>query len=158
MHLTYRIITVAAVLALASASPAQTIGVGVGTHTRSVSISATQPVYKLGSLAIYPEVGYVQWRVSGDTGYQAYATPTFRYPITQRVGVTAGIGASVFSRTSWGDKNTSTKFQFADHVGVTYQLSDTYGINVRYVHASNAGIKQPNPSVDSVQVNLTASF
>ena len=100
----------------------------------------------------------MQWRVGGDTGYQVYATPTFRYAVTKRFGIDAGVGVSLFSRTTWGEKNTSTRFQFADHVGVSYQITDTYGVSVRYVHASNAGIKRPNPGVDSVQVNLTASF
>ena len=152
------LLILAACLTIASSAQAQVINVGVGTHTANFSIATEDSVYKIGPLNMYPEFGYVQWRVGGDTGYQIYATPTFRYAVTQRFRINAGIGASIFSRTTWGEKNTSTKFQFADHVGVAYQLTNTYGIGVRYVHSSNAGIKRPNPGVDSVQVNLTALF
>lgn len=148
----------ACLMTIASSAQAQTITVGVGDYTRSISVSADEPVYKVGPLNMHPEFGYVQWRVGGDTGYQMYATPTFRYAVTERLSVDAGIGISLFTRTTWGQTDTSTRFQFADHLGVSYQITNTYGVSIRYVHASNAGIKRPNPGVDSVQFNVTASF
>lgn len=146
----------AALLLCAATAHAQHVDVRVGNN--SVGISATtRPIYKLGPVSVAVEGGFQHWRINDVTGNQLYVTPTLRYPITQSLTLDGGVGVSVFDNTKYGNKDISTRFQFADHVGLTYSTK-TVVVGVRCVHASNAGIKKPNPGLDSVQATLGMRF
>lgn len=146
----------ALIVLFATAAHAQHVDVRVGNN--SVGISATtSPIYKLGPVSIAVEGGIQHWRVNDATGNQLYVTPTLRYPITRSLTLDGGVGVSVFDNTKYGNKDISTHFQFADHIGLTYSTK-TAVFGVRYVHASNAGIKKPNPGLDSVQATLGMRF
>ena len=56
------------------------------------------------------------------------------------------------------DKRFSTAFNFGDHVGIGVQLGDDHGqeLSLRLQHFSNAGIKDPNPGENFVQLRYTA--
>lgn len=86
-----------------------------------------------------------------------YLTPSLKYRLVGRLYADFGVGVSMFDRTDYGPKTISSHFQFADHVGLTYHLQ-TAAIGIRYVHASNAGAKEPNPGMDSVQVLVSYNF
>ena len=93
-----------------------------------------------------------------DSVWQISAIPMFRYWATQKLYVEAGIGATAFSSTRFHDKNLSTAFQFGDHIGAGYQLTNNTRVGLRLSHFSNGGIKRPNPGINNVSLNLAYTF
>jgi hypothetical protein len=144
------------VLLTSTLAAAQHVDLRVGSNMKSASISS-RPVFEVGNVTMNWEGGVQRWKEQDTVGYQLYATPTFRWALTKTVFVDAGVGVSVFNKTQFGTKTISTHFQFADHIGVAY-AAKSYAIGVRYVHASNAGIKRPNPGLDSIQGTLSVGF
>ena len=53
------------------------------------------------------------------------------------------------------DQNVSfsTRFQFGDHLGVGVRRGQ-YDIGLRLQHLSNAGLRNPNPGVNFLQLHL----
>ncbi|EWM51682.1 lipid A 3-O-deacylase family protein [Bordetella holmesii 30539] len=82
----------------------------------------------------------------------------FRWWATDRFYLEAGVGATVFSHTSFADKRIGSAFQFGDHVGLGFLLTQNSRVGVRYSHFSNANIKKPNPGLDVVQLTYTYQF
>ena len=73
-------------------------------------------------------------------------TPVFRYQADDKLGwyAEAGIGVSLLSDLYKNeDKELSTAFQFADHVGVGYTTAK-WDLGLRFQHYSNGSIKSPN--------------
>ncbi|WP_020655956.1 acyloxyacyl hydrolase [Massilia niastensis] len=73
-------------------------------------------------------------------------TPVFRYQADDKLGwyAEAGIGVSLFSKLYKNeDKELSTAFQFADHVGVGYTTAK-WDFGLKFQHYSNGSIKSPN--------------
>ena len=66
--------------------------------------------------------------------------------------IEAGVGATVLTRTRFSNRNIGSAFQFGDHIGVGFLLTPNSRVGVRYSHFSNAGIKRPNPGLDTVQL------
>ncbi|GAA5233955.1 acyloxyacyl hydrolase [Verticiella sediminum] len=128
----------------------------------------TAPVwsYPIGGTRIdlVGEFGVSYWHVRNYDGpgrdklWQFSAIPMFQWWLTPRLFVEAGVGATAFNHTTLGDDNLSTAFQFGDHLGVGYQLTDQMRLGVRLSHFSNAGIKHPNPGLNSWQAGLTMRF
>lgn len=128
----------------------------------------TQPLwsYPVGRtrLHLVGELGVSYWRYdrhpvdSHRNAWQLSAIPMFQWWLTPQLYLEAGIGATVFNTTSFADKQLSTAFQFGDHIGVGFQVTDAMRINVRLSHFSNAGIKRPNPGLNSVQVGVTVRW
>ena len=90
--------------------------------------------------------------------FQLSAIPLFRYWATDRFYVEAGIGATVFDHHDIGGKEISTNFQFGDHLGAGYRITNDMMVGYRYSHFSNAGIKRPNPGLDVHQIVLNKRF
>src|SRR3546814_1842010 len=80
-----------------------------------------------GRLDLVAELGAAYWMAQGSRSpsrvWQFSATPFLRWSWNDRYYLEAGVGASVFSRTDFADKNLSTAFQFGDHIGVGAYLS-----------------------------------
>ncbi len=72
--------------------------------------------------------------------------------------VEAGLGGSLFSHTSLGNKGFSTAFQFSEHVGAGIEFAQTWYLGWQYSHYSNASIKKPNDGIDMHQVVLGLRF
>ena len=89
-------------------------------------------------------------------------TPVFRVQPNTLTGpyFEAGIGFHLLSRTSIGDKQLSTKFQFGDHLGLGYRFGakGAFDVGYRFQHHSNAGIKRPNPGINFHQVRVRYHF
>ncbi len=115
-------------------------------------------------LTLSGEFGLSYWHKSGvdsgerDSLWQLSAIPLFRYWATERFYVEGGIGATAFNHTSIGSKQISTAFQFGDHIGLGYRVTNNVMLGYRYSHFSNAGIKKPNPGLDVHQITLTQRF
>jgi hypothetical protein len=112
----------------------------------------------------YNEMSVGHWRADEGGGSaivtQVGFTPTFRYWPT---GATTGwffegaVGLNVLTpiyRTK--EKRFSTAFNFGDHVAVGYRQHNARGLewSLRLQHFSNAGIDQPNPGENFVQLRL----
>ncbi len=75
--------------------------------------------------------------------------------------VEAGIGATyMMRRYVTVDKEFSTSFNFASHLGVGYQFGDQrrHEVQLRVEHISNAGIKHPNPGENFAQLRYAYHF
>ena len=115
-----------------------------------------------GDAAIYWEASLGRW--SSQTGgrrgsalvTQIGLTPVLRWqPADERWFLEAGIGANVLlpiyrSR----EKRFSTVFNFGDHMAIGTHLGDAkrHELSLRLQHFSNAGIKEPNPGENFVQL------
>ncbi len=109
----------------------------------------------------YWEAGIGYWNGDeGSTGndslFAISAIPVFR--LQKRGAINGGVepfldmavGFYLLSRTSIGDKDISTSFQFGDHVGagLSFGNSGEFEIGYRFEHLSNASIKRPNPGIN----------
>ncbi len=72
-----------------------------------------------------------------------------------------GIGAHLLSQVRIReDRSLSTAFQFGDFLGLGWRFGQTakYEMGLRAHHVSNAGIKNPNPGVNFIQLRLAVPF
>ncbi|WP_238914465.1 acyloxyacyl hydrolase [Achromobacter insolitus] len=142
---------------------------GVGEHYKRYTLNyETSPLWSTefsgswGRLDLTPELGASYWTADGSRSpgnvWQFSAIPMFRWWTSERFYIETGIGATVFTRTRFAEKNIGSAFQFGDHIGAGFLLTPNNRIGLRYSHFSNAGIKRPNPGLDTVQVTYTYQF
>lgn len=117
-----------------------------------------------GRLSGYNEVSLGHWRADNGGGSaivtQIGFTPTVRYwPGGDTTGwfYEAAIGINALTpvyRTR--EKRFSTAFNFGDHIGFGHRSNGASGWewSLRFQHFSNAGIDQPNPGENFVQLRL----
>lgn len=75
--------------------------------------------------------------------------------------VEAGTSAMVSSRYLYNhDKRMGTRWNFASHVGGGWNFGKNrmQEVSLRLQHASNAGIKKPNPGINFVQLRYAHAF
>jgi lipid A 3-O-deacylase len=110
-------------------------------------------------LSGYWDANLAQWRGNAYQGVSGRhenitvvgLTPVFRFERDDKLGLYAegGIGVSLFSKLyDNADNRLSTAFEFADHLGVGYVLSNKWDLGARIQHYSNGGIKHPNSGVN----------
>lgn len=150
-----------AVLTAALSTPiyGQSVSVYGGDHANTVSItSPTTHSLKVLSvpLTVQWEGGVTRWDVEEQAGIQLYATPKLTWQATDNIGVSVGIGVSYFNKTKFGTRDITTMWQFADHLDLSYKQSQNYTVGIRVGHASNAGIRKPNPGMNGVFLYLSA--
>ena len=94
----------------------------------------------------------------------AGVTPTLRLRLEEGHSnwfVEGGVGVS-YSDVHYrnNSKKFSTRFNFADHVGVGYSFGPQRNqeLVLRVQHYSNAGIKKPNPGENYVQLRYMHTF
>ncbi|MFT0850097.1 acyloxyacyl hydrolase [Achromobacter sp. F4_2707] len=113
-------------------------------------------------LDLVGELGVAYWHANGSrtpsSVWQLSAIPFLRWTWADRYYIEAGIGATVFSRTRFANKDMSTAFQFGDHIGVGMHVTNNSRVSLRYSHFSNAGIKRPNPGLDILQLNYSYQY
>jgi lipid A 3-O-deacylase len=125
-----------------------------------------------GVLTGYWEVSFGRWSSQAGPGGSSSAwvtqlgvTPVLRWhpgsAATSSWFLEAGIGANLLAPIYRNrDKRFSTTFNFGDHVAVGWRLGaeQRHEISLRVQHFSNAGIKQPNPGEDFLQLRYAARF
>ena len=92
----------------------------------------------------------------GDLGSvsEAGLTPTFRYSGGNGLYLDGGVGFHLLSETRIsGLLDFSTKFQFGNHMGAGYRYG-RYDASMRLQHLSNAGLRNPNPGINFLQIRL----
>jgi len=117
----------------------------------------------LGYLSGYYELSANYWRAKNrDTNIGVALSPVFAYYFnlnntTIKPYLEAGIGASLFSKTRIDNKNISSAYQFEDRAGLGILTKD-WNIETRYMHYSNANIKEPNDGMDIFILSLGKRF
>lgn len=116
-------------------------------------------------LSYYTELSLGHWRAEGASGskHSSHAefglTPTLRLEPLNSFGLFAelGIGAHLITPNyRRSNKRFSTAFNFGDHIGIGVRPESWKGaeISLRFQHFSNAGIKQPNPGENFLQLRI----
>lgn len=140
---------------------------GIGDRYKSITLNyETAPLWsyqfknRFGRVDLVPELGVSYWwaKNSSDNVWQVNAIPMFRWWAIDNFYLEAGIGATLFSKIHFTNKNIGTNYQFGDHIGIGYLFAQNHRFGVRYSHFSNAGIKKPNPGLDLVQLTYTYQF
>ena len=169
----------------AAACPAQTTAgargaadrwfaeVGRAPETSAVSVGAAWdwrwsfPLGARGLVTSGHELSVGHWQSDLGPGRRSVTqfglTPTLRWwPAGERRRwfVEAGIGANLLTpvyRTR--DKTFSTRFNFGDHLGFGYRaIASPSEWALRLQHFSNAGIEDPNPGENFLQLRWSVAF
>lgn len=143
---------------------------GYGDHYKRAEIAWESPSlwrYRFsdadyGRLDLVAELGAAYWMADGSrspsNAWQFSAIPFLRWTWAERYYLEVGVGPTVFSRTRFAGKNISSAFQFGDHIGIGAHISDASSVSLRYSHFSNAGIKEPNPGLNVLQLMYTYQY
>ena len=114
-----------------------------------------------GQLGAYVEASMGHWSIENAAGDRDTAavtqiglTPALRWQAQGSLWfIEGGIGLNLIGPTyRAGRKRFSTAFNFGDHLAVGRQFGERHELALRVQHFSNAGIKQPNPGEDFVQL------
>lgn len=123
-----------------------------------------------GTLGGYWELLLGAWHVrrsptyAGDSYLTTGITPVVRLqglPGHAAWFVEGGIGAHlILPRYRNGGRSFSTRFNFGDHVGIGrfFGSRQDMALSLRFQHFSNAGIDQPNPGEDFLQLRLAVRW
>jgi lipid A 3-O-deacylase len=146
---------------------------GVSAHgTLSVTAGVTWRWTSLtprGDWSLWTEVFASHWSAKQAIGSRASFTQIGVVPIVRyRFGegrspwfAEFGIGVSWMDRLYTTErKQFSTRFNFHDNIGIgrNFGANGEHELSVRLSHVSNAGIKQPNPGENFIQLRYAHSF
>lgn len=106
-------------------------------------------------IARYLDLAFGGWNNGGKTVYDLGLTPVFRFErSTGSPYFEAAIGFHAVSDLQFErGRETSTRLQFGDHIGVGF-VRDRYDWGLRVQHLSNGGIRNPNPGINFLQLRL----
>lgn len=163
--------TVESVAARAGAANAVSLQFGMGLgepYQRTALNYETQTLWGedlgcLGRVDLSLEIGVAYWSNTGSPEgngslFQGTVLPLVRWWLFDSVFIEGGVGPSILSDNHFMEKNLSTLFQFADHIGGGVCLSDSVWLSVRYAHFSNGGIRTPNPGLNVLLLSLAYRF
>lgn len=117
---------------------------------------------KTGYVQGYFELSYNRWE-HGDEDVNAVAfSPVFQYVFhagnsTWYPYIEAGIGVACLDDYLINFRNLSSKFQFEDRAGAGIRIKNV-DISFRYLHYSNASLKEPNDGIDILIATLAWYF
>ena len=126
--------------------------------SRTTVAYTMDPMYKNGNFEIVPEIGIAQYEKRGDSLHQIYAVPKLRYWFTDRLSIDGGVGPSWIDDKKLSTRRFGSNFQFSDHIGISYLVTNHVSVGYRFTHISNAGMKKPNPGIDMQQITLSYTF
>lgn len=112
-----------------------------------------------GWLSLYYEASLNLWKKGTDEVYVGALSPVFIYYFGRpdnliRPYLEGGIGAAGLSNTEiGGNRQFSTAFQLEDRIGAGVQIKN-FDVCFRYMHYSNASIKQPNDGIDILMLAM----
>ena len=103
----------------------------------------------------YIELGFGGWDNGEGTVYDLGVTPVFRFRRSSGSPYfEAAVGFHALSNLQFErGRETSTRFQFGDHLGVGW-VHGRYDFGVRLQHLSNGGIRNPNPGINFIVLRL----
>ncbi len=113
-----------------------------------------------GYLSGYWEGSLNYWNGRGTDNFGVALSPVFDYYFSNgdiKPYIEGGVGVSYFSRTKMGPRNLSSHFLFEDRIGVGVRAGKM-DYSFRYMHYSNAGLKQPNHGIDIFIGSISYKF
>jgi lipid A 3-O-deacylase len=120
---------------------------------------------KIGYFSGYHEVSLNYWEHKSESIKGVAYSPVFIYGFAGLNNnmfsyLEAGIGISYLSGKTIRGRDLSSHFQFEDRIGIGAKIGKqkTHDLNLRYMHYSNASIKQPNEGIDIFIFSYTYSF
>ncbi len=120
---------------------------------------------KTGHLSGYHEASLSCWQHERESIQQVAYSPVFTYDFAglgSRVlpYLEAGIGIGYLSKKTINGRDLSTRFQFEDRIGIGVKIGKEkrHDLSFRYMHYSNASIKQPNDGIDIFIFSYTFSL
>ena len=106
---------------------------------------------RIGYLSGYYEASLNYWDgKSGDNNFGVAFSPVFAYYLEFndfKPFIEVGIGASYFKESKIDGRDLSTNFLFEDRIGLGARYKN-FEISFRFMHYSNASIKEPNDGID----------
>ena len=69
-----------------------------------------------------------------------------------------GSSPTLLSRDNFGGENFGYKFQFTSHIGLRWEITKHFSVDVRFQHMSNAGIAKPNPGLNMQMFSASYGF
>ncbi len=115
---------------------------------------------KVGYFSGYYELSANYWKWKDESNFGVALSPVFAYYLNFgdfKPYLEAGIGVSFWQKTHIKRRNMSTHFHFEDRVGVGARYKN-FDFSFRYMHYSNAGIKNPNPGIDIFIGSISYKF
>ena len=100
----------------------------------------------------YFELSYNRWDDGEDETNGVALSPVFQYAFNpdgdgRYPYVEGGIGVAYIDEYFIGTRNLSSNLQFEDRIGVGFRF-DNLDLSFRYMHYSNASLKEPNDGID----------
>jgi lipid A 3-O-deacylase len=125
--------------------------------------------YSIGRMTGYWEGSFGRWNSDGLQSGDAWVTQLGITPVLRlhphawgggwfvEMGIGANLLLPVYQSRS---KRFSTTFNFGDHlaIGRRFGQNDRHEVALRIQHFSNAGIREPNPGEDFVQIRYSRRF
>ena len=135
-----------------------------GTH--SLGVGLVWPwQWQSGPWTAQTELMLAEWSARGPAGRENFTQlslqPLVRYRFAGTWFAELGIGLSYTDRVYFtADKTFSTRFNFKDTIGAgtSFGARDMHELGVRITHFSNAGIKNPNPGENFLQLRYQLRF
>jgi lipid A 3-O-deacylase len=139
------------------------ISLGVGKSKESVKVCrlGLQRLFgsrwvesKTGYFSGYHELSLNYWEHEDESITGVAYSPVFTYGVAGLDNMfpylEAGIGISYLSEKTIDGRDLSSQFQFEDRIGIGTRIGKqrAHDLSLRYMHYSNAGIKQPNEGIE----------
>ncbi len=148
-------------LSATAAHAIDSLSVELGNGTRGVDLWRVgaqwhQPLRWLPAerWSFYWDASLGEWQSESGSVTDFGITPTFQYAVERGLYLDGGIGLHWLSDTKISPLlELSTRFQFGDHLGIGWRFK-RYDWSIRLQHLSNAGIENPNPGVNFLQLRL----
>lgn len=108
----------------------------------------------VGHVTGYWDLGYTYWEAGDQAGarHSVSFSPVFVYEFGNgsiKPFVEAGIGASMFTGASAGDRKFGSSYNFEDRIGAGLKFADGQKVGVRAIHYSNGSTREPNEGIES---------
>lgn len=120
---------------------------------------------KTGHLSGHHEASLNCWEHERESIQQVAYSPVFGYSFNGLSSsvmpyLEAGIGIGFLSKKTINGRDLSTHFQFEDRIGIGVKIGkqNRHDLSFRYMHYSNASIKQPNDGIDIFIFSYTFSL
>jgi len=117
---------------------------------------------KTGYVRGYFELSYNRWEKGGEDVNAVALSPVFQYVFhvgnaTWYPYIEVGIGAAYLDDYAINNRCLSSNLLFEDRIGAGIRIKNV-DISFRYMHYSNAALKEPNDGIDILIGTLACCF
>ncbi|MBU1196806.1 MAG: acyloxyacyl hydrolase [Proteobacteria bacterium] len=117
---------------------------------------------RVGYLSGYFELSFNHWEHNNQDINGVALSPVFVYFFGKesnliRPYIEGGIGVAYLDEYFIADRNLSSNLQFEDRIGAGVRIGFV-DLNFRYMHYSNASLKQPNHGIDILMFTTAIQF